>query len=174
MRRHAVHRTYVTQFKLAADDGTLPPAPPLSVASLNTHDMPPFAAFWQGLGIDDRLDLGLLTPQEAAVEHRRLARLRARVTSYLRRRGLLGTREKSPAAVVRALLEAMGRGRARIVLANLEDLWLETMPQNVPGTTGERVNWRRKARYSLEEMRQLEAVREPLLALNAARGGRRK
>ena len=36
---------------------------------------------------------------------------------------------------------------------NLEDLWLETEPQNVPGTWQERPNWQRKARLSLEEIR---------------------
>ena len=34
----------------------------------------------------------------------------------------------------------------------LEDLWLETERQNIPGTTDEHPNWRRPLRYSLEEI----------------------
>jgi 4-alpha-glucanotransferase len=41
---------------------------------------------------------------------------------------------------------------AEVVLVNLEDLWLEPRPQNVPGTYRERPNWRRKARFSVEEI----------------------
>jgi 4-alpha-glucanotransferase len=175
MRRHAVHRSYVGQFQLRPDrDDALPQAPALSVASLNTHDTPTFAAFWEGLGIDDRLDLGLLTPEDAAVEQRSLARLREAVVAYLRNRGLLRRGRTETADVLRALLVAMGRGPARLVLANLEDLWLEKSPQNVPGTTDERVNWRRKMRLSLGEVRQSNEVRETLQALRDSRRRRRK
>ena len=38
------------------------------------------------------------------------------------------------------------RTAAEFLLINLEDLWLEPAPQNVPGTWQERPNWQRKAR----------------------------
>lgn len=175
MRRHGVHRTYVAQFEVKPKrNEAVPPPRPLSVATLNTHDTPTFAAFWQGLGIDDRLDMGLLTKKEAAEEHKDRERLCKAVVTYLRREGLLGPREKSTQAVLQALLVAMGKSPARIVLANIEDLWGETKPQNVPGTTTERVNWRHRARLSLDEMRQLDEVMAPLIALDAARSRRRK
>jgi 4-alpha-glucanotransferase len=44
------------------------------------------------------------------------------------------------------------------MLVNLEDLWLEARPQNVPGTSTERPNWRRRARYSIPQL-----IREPAL-----------
>jgi 4-alpha-glucanotransferase len=43
------------------------------------------------------------------------------------------------------------------VLVNLEDLWHETKPQNVPGTSAERPNWRRRARYTIHQL-----MREPV------------
>jgi 4-alpha-glucanotransferase len=52
-----------------------------------------------------------------------------------------------------AVLEYLAASPARIVLVNLEDLWLETEPQNVPGTTTERPNWRRRARFGLDDIR---------------------
>jgi 4-alpha-glucanotransferase len=39
------------------------------------------------------------------------------------------------------------------VLVTLEDLWQEERSQNVPGTSTERPNWRRKARQTIEQLR---------------------
>ena len=65
------------------------------------------------------------------------------------RRALLAHLEvEDEAAVLRALLARMAAGDPDVVLANLEDLWAETLPQNVPGTGAEEPNWRRKARRS--------------------------
>jgi 4-alpha-glucanotransferase len=52
------------------------------------------------------------------------------------------------------------------VLANLEDLWQATEPQNVPGTWRERPNWRRKAAHALEELDRLPGLVEALRALD--------
>jgi hypothetical protein len=45
---------------------------------------------------------------------------------------------------------------------NVEDLWLERRPQNVPGTSRERPNWRRKTRFTLEKMLQNSGLRKML------------
>jgi 4-alpha-glucanotransferase len=174
MQKHSLHRTYVVQYEAApgAKD-PLPEPKQLSVAALNTHDMPPFAAYWQGLDTNDRLDLGLMTREQADDERSRMAKTRAAVVKELRRRKLLGGGEPTIEDAEKALLVALGKSRAHVVLANLEDLWCETQPQNVPGTTDERVNWRRKARYSLEQMQDLPQARETLGALNEVRRGGR-
>jgi 4-alpha-glucanotransferase len=54
----------------------------------------------------------------------------------------------------------MAEEPAELILVNLEDLWLETRPQNVPATWHDRPNWRRKARYSLEEFSRMDSIRE--------------
>ncbi|GIW70816.1 MAG: hypothetical protein KatS3mg102_0358 [Planctomycetota bacterium] len=56
------------------------------------------------------------------------------------------------------------------MLLNLEDLWLETRPQNVPGTGADCPNWRRRAQPALEQLGALPAAAE-LLALLARAGG---
>ena len=48
------------------------------------------------------------------------------------------------------------------VLVNLEDLWLEPGPQNVPGTGPERSNWRRRATHRLETFTAMPAVNDTL------------
>jgi 4-alpha-glucanotransferase len=55
------------------------------------------------------------------------------------------------------------------MLVNLEDLWLEPAPQNVPGTWHERPNWQRKARFSTEEIRGMNGLVEILKTIRDKR-----
>lgn len=71
-----------------------------------------------------------------------------------------------PGLALGRLLEALGRSPARQVQVNLEDLWLEPAPQNVPGTGAEAANWRRRFRRdgcddaALDRLHGLAAARE--------------
>jgi 4-alpha-glucanotransferase len=139
----------------------LTPVYPGCVAVLNTHDMPPFAAWWQGLDIEERVELGILTATIAEEERRKRRSMLDALVQALQRQGRL----RGPVelrAVLRASLAHLCEGAAQLVLTNLEDLWLETQSQNVPGTWRERPNWRLKARYSLETMNQMPEVLELL------------
>jgi 4-alpha-glucanotransferase len=84
------------------------------------------------------------------------------LVAFLRRNGRLGEEPPDARSVLRACLAHLAGSGARIVLANLEDLWLETEPQNVPSTSGECANWRKKARYSLERFGDMPAVVQAL------------
>ena len=66
LAKHRIHGMHVSQFCVTADpQRALQEAAHDDVASLNTHDTPTFAGFWQGKDIEDRLALGLLSPAEA-------------------------------------------------------------------------------------------------------------
>ena len=191
MRRHGLQRMYVAYFQCTPGrhptaGGRVPlrPVAANTLASINTHDLPPFASFWQGLDILDRQGLGLLSEAAAHKELAARKHLQETLLSFLRHRGLLGHEvttglgasdlvEKKPAEVTLAALNSiltfLAASSAHIMLVNLEDLWLETQPQNVPGTSQERPNWRRKARYSLEELSQLPEVVEVLREVNRLR-----
>lgn len=138
MARHRLRRMYVVPFELDRKRGELAPEPPGSVASLGTHDMPPFRAY---------------------VEQRGTAAVLARA---------VGASTSAPYPLLRASLERLSEGPARLVLVSLEDLWLEREPQNRPGTPGSE-NWRRKARFSLEEMDGVEGLTDALAAVDRAR-----
>ena len=73
--------------------------------------------------------------------------------------------------ILRAVLGFLSRSPAYIVLINLEDLWLETHAQNIPSTTTEHPNWRRKARYGFESCCQMPRVMSILEVLHALRPG---
>ena len=53
-------------------------------------------------------------------------------------------------------------------MINLEDLWWEREPQNVPGTTGQG-NWRRRARYGIDELDDVPGLPERLRRIAALR-----
>ncbi len=164
MSRHGLSRMYVLNFELTADpDSAINPVPPGTVASLNTHDIPPFAAFWQGLDINKYLELGFL--DEAGAGSARISRQATKkaLVAFLKRHGWLGQSGSVDAAsVLKACLAYLGGSDASMVLVNLEDLWLEEQPQNIPGTSDEYHNWQRKARYSFEEFRAMPLVLETL------------
>ena len=73
-----------------------------------------------------------------------------------------------------ALLKGLAEAPSAISLVTLEDLWLEVQSQNVPGTSGERVNWKRKAKYSLEEIFASPEFKEILEGLQKSREWARK
>jgi 4-alpha-glucanotransferase len=168
MARHHLHRMYVAQYEIRpAAPVALQPVAAHVVASLNTHDMPPFAAFWQGLDIADQVALGFLSQEDAYHEQQQRQVHTETLPAFLRQQGWLT--DTDPEGVVRAFLAFLSASPAQIVLVNLEDLWLETQPQNVPGTYNERPNWQRKAHYSLETLRQMPQVLTTLHTVNARR-----
>jgi 4-alpha-glucanotransferase len=171
MARHGVQRMYVQEYELDSEgQGRVQPIPAGSVASLNTHDMPTFAAFWQGLDIPERLQLGLLTEEAARQEAEKRRAIRENVLAFLKRSGLC--RGEEIADVLRGLLGYLSTGPDRLVLVNVEDLWQETRPQNTPGTWHERPNWRRKTKYPFETWSQLPEVLQAVEEINRLVRGR--
>ncbi|MFC1707319.1 4-alpha-glucanotransferase [Planctomycetota bacterium] len=160
MTKRDIHRMYVAQFDVKPDPHhALGEAPERSLASLNTHDTPTFSGYWQGLDIDDRLDLGLYDEAAANQEREGREALKKALASFLC--GHQGVPdEHSPEKVLRALLRHLAAQPAPYVLVNLEDLWLESSPQNVPGTCSERPNWLRRARHAFESFSKHPAVLE--------------
>ncbi len=167
MARHNLQKMYLMQYALRPDpQRPMKPIPPGSVASLNSHDTPLFAAFWRGLDIEDRLDLGFLDSGGARKEQRRRGAVRRALVTYLRGRGEKDVRQTETRSILEACLARLRSSRAALVLVNLEDLWLETRPQNTPGSGKRRTNWQRKLRYRLEEISRKPPVIETPKRLN--------
>jgi 4-alpha-glucanotransferase len=144
MARHGLRRMHVVQY----EQKLTPPARE-SVASVNTHDMPTFAGFWRAKDVDDRLAQRLLDDEHAATERDAREQLRDEFTRQLKARDLLHHDTGDTTSVLQALLAFLAASDAEVVLVNLEDLWLEPEPQNVPGVP-ER-SWRQKLRMTLEQ-----------------------
>lgn len=145
MNQHGLLRMYVGQFSISDQEPGLAAPPSDALVALNTHDMPPFAAFLRGLDIEDRVALGALTAEGARHEHEERQR---QVTAL--RKGFAP--EGDDLALLRGILQWLARTPAPFLLVALEDLWLETAPQNVPGTFLERPNWRRRMAHGLDSL----------------------
>jgi len=104
----------------------------------------PFRAFIDGKDIDARLKLGFISAKEASIERKERRRVRQ------------AFRKAFGQDIFQGCVRFLEKSRASIVLHNLEDLWGETNAQNIPSTTTEHANWRRRMRYSMERLRRLK------------------
>jgi 4-alpha-glucanotransferase len=146
LRRHRWREIYVLQFRLTGNrERPLDPVPASAVASFNTHDTPTYAGFRLGRDLDDRVEAGFLDREKA----RKLAEERASAVAALDAFAGVsdGISRESFLAWLRLLLES----DADLVAINVEDLWLEENPQNIPGRVAP-TNWSRKLRYSLSSL----------------------
>ena len=158
MDARGVRRSFVIQTEVRPGrSDPIPPQPAGSVAGLNTHDMPTFAAFWAGRDIDEREQEGAIDAAGAGRERRARERLRRATVAQLRRRGLLRGRAETR-EVLAACLALMAEGPCGIVLPALEDLWLAPQAQNRPGSRPAGHNWRRKLRHPVERARSMREV----------------
>ena len=167
MEQHGIHRMYVVQYEVKP--AARPVGKPVvdSVASINTHDMPTFAGFWNEKDVDDRVEQQLLDEDGAAEERTRRERVRRALIKFLKARRLLPKETTDAQTVLRSLLRFLGSSDAEIVLVNLEDLWLEEQPQNMPGVPDR--SWRHRMRLSLQQMQSDPAVTGSLAELAEAR-----
>ena len=170
MKEHGIRRMSVGQFEFRnRPRSPLRPVAANSVASLNTHDMRPFAAFWKQLDIDDQVDLGLLTRGDSAQDRSRREAVKQALRRHFFAEGQSKNNKDEILPMVKALLGKQAASRAEFLMINLEDLWAETEPQNTPGTVDERPNWRRRARYDLDTIKRMRSVARLLRKLDRLR-----
>ncbi len=173
MQRHGLSRLYIGQFSLPQHEGGEIIAPKSRVvASLNTHDMPTFSGYCSGADIDVRREMGLIDDQETAEEHTERQKSRGWLASYLQSKGLLAADKADDVSALMAAFHAyLAASDAQWIILNLEDLWLEDRPQNVPGTHLERPNWRRRMSRPIEDVIADADLTAILDAINHSRKG---
>lgn len=140
----------------------------LSMTSFSNHDFPTLAGFWDGEDFRWREALGIGdNPETLAWEKSQREQDKSNFLSLLNWPGE-GTPPMS-ATLMAALQAYLARSPALAFAVQLDDLLLEPLQANVPGTTDEQPNWRRRTRLSLEEIALDEDVCNILEAVNAAR-----
>lgn len=60
--------------------------------------------------------------------------------------------------IFKALLRYLASTPAELLLINIEDLWQETLAQNIPSSGFQYKNWRHRMKKSLEEVFQDKAL----------------
>jgi 4-alpha-glucanotransferase len=147
------------------ENGFIPPAryPALSLAVAGNHDLPTLHGWWEArdLALKDRLNL-FPTPEEATRIREERESDHKQMAVALRREGLLAEgQEIDVETLISAAHTFLARSQAIIAMAQIDDLTDEAEPVNVPTTSDEHPNWRRRLSLSLDKLAihpRLEAV----------------
>ena len=167
LRRRRILSSRVLYFE--REDGRFRPAAeyePVSLATANTHDMPPLAGFWSGRDIELRREAGELEGEEA-VQRARVERERMKqgMLERLAADGVLPAPvEPATGAELRGAIHGfLRRTPAAMVGLNLDDLVGETDPVNLPGVPFDRYpSWTRKLATAVEALAGDPEVRAAL------------
>ena len=161
--RHRIWGMYLAMFQ-ASDGPDVAPPTAADMALIGSHDTPTFAGWLKGNDIPDRVRHGLLAePGAPAVAEERSSAVRWLAAH-------VGSTVEDPRAFLIALLEWLGRSKSPLVVPWLEDLWLEEVAVNLPGTpSSARPNWQRPMGRLLDEIMTDPDVDELLRRLDRAR-----
>ena len=128
--------------------------PPLALAVTGSHDLPTLRGWWSGADLELKERLGLF-PEAGAAERQRAARQsdKAALLQALRDEGLLDAQgEVELDEVVYAAHAFLGRSASALVMVQLDDLTDEVEQVNVPATSEQHPNWRRRLSLTLHEL----------------------
>jgi 4-alpha-glucanotransferase len=138
-----------------------------ALVSSTTHDLPTLAGFWAGCDIEARRAAGVLS-DPALYERQKAERIdeKRRMIEALVRDGFLPAEFPREACtwteltgeMHNAIIGYLASTPSALMLLNEEDLTKETEQQNVPGTTWQYPNWRRKMKYTIEDLQQSPEV----------------
>ncbi|MBM3795093.1 MAG: 4-alpha-glucanotransferase [Acidobacteria bacterium] len=142
--------------------------PPQALVSSTTHDLPTLAGFWAGHDIEVRRSLGLIA-DDAGYQSWQASRRdeKRRMLERLIEQNLLPADYPISAAdgpelsgeIHNAIIGFLARTPSMLMTLNQEDLTKELDQQNMPGTTWQYPNWRRKMRYSVAALRTNQQAR---------------
>ncbi len=128
--------------------------PERALAAVTTHDLPTIAGLWTDSDLKAQRRLGL-SPNEAGT-----AAIKARVKRLTKATAKM----PRPDVIVRGH-DALGRARARIVTATLDDAMAVAERPNMPATTDEWPNWRLSLPQPIESLQHSRLARRIARAL---------
>ena len=141
--------------------------PSQALVSSTTHDLPTLAGYWAGRDIQARRAAGLLRND---TDHERLWKEREadkqRILDLLFQLQLVPAGYHRRASDITELSGELHNGivgflvstPSMLMTLNQEDLTKEPEQQNLPATVDQYPNWRRKMKYSLEDLWQKDAM----------------
>jgi len=139
------------------EDGVfLPPSayPELALAVIGSHDLPTLRGWWQSRDLEIKQALGLF-PDEEEAGKQQAARGTDRETlvRVLREAKLLPMQGTPDVETLSQAAHAfLAQTPSVLAMAQLDDLTDEADPVNVPATSDEHPNWRRRHSLTLEEL----------------------
>jgi 4-alpha-glucanotransferase len=154
-------------FEQDEKDGFISPDsyPALAVAVAGSHDLPTLRSWLVGADIELKQQLTLYPSEDEVTLQRSLRSFqRAAVLKALE------LSHSPPAEQFSiAIHRFLGRTRSILAMAQLDDLLDEREPVNVPSTSTEHPNWRRKYSLAVEDFLESETARKPIEAIRSER-----
>jgi 4-alpha-glucanotransferase len=134
----------------------LPPEdyPSHAVAVLGSHDLPTLRGWWEERDIELKERLGLYPqPSETKGQHEMRQHEKAQFLATLAQQKLL-TEDEEPnvPSLSQAAHAFLARTTSLLAMAQIDDLTDEADPVNIPATSDEHPNWRRRLSVTLEEL----------------------
>ncbi len=155
MSKHHLLRMWIAQFAMTHDSKTtFETIEPDMIAGMNTHDLFPFEAYIKGHDLEQMEKYKLIS----TADKKRISAERSFLSKW--------NEFENPYFSV---LEGLAKSSALSVIINMEDLWSETLPQNIPGTVNEYPNWRRKFSQPIENWTTNHNIRRAFSLLNEYR-----
>src|SRR6185437_5160604 len=147
--------------------------PRRALVAWSTHDLPTFAGWWRGDDLAARERLGLLDAGTAAKEREERRHARAGLVAALRREGLVGDSPDPGGPLTDEIAVGVqayaARSPAAVMVVQMEDVLQVAEQANLPGTTDQHPNWRRKLALPVEAWARDPHVRRVTRTLAAIR-----
>ena len=143
--------------------------PVQALVTASTHDLPTVLGFWQGRDLRARSELGLFpSPEVEQTQFQAREQDKIRLLEALKKAGITAPQE--PSELNQAIQLYVARSPAQLMLVQLEDAFNITEQANLPGTTDQYPNWRRRLPASVEEWPSDRRLQKLAELLNAERG----
>jgi 4-alpha-glucanotransferase len=170
LQEHRIAGMHVGVFDIAArPEEPLQPRPG-SMAFVDTHDTATLAGWLRASDIEVRSRLGFLDDSHASAERNKRQVVKRQLIARLVGANLLDPASTDdPTKVHAAVLDELGRSAAGLVSVNVEDLWGEADPQNIPGTDSGHANFSRRLAFTLAEIEDSPDMTDPLRHLDHVR-----
>lgn len=152
--------------------------PECALVAISTHDLAPLAGWWTSEDIRQRFQLGII-PSAEVFEEQLLERTqdRRRLILALQREGFLADEDTTAilaenvlsSRVVEAIHGFLAKAPSVVMIVHLEDPLGVVDQINMPGTTDEQPNWRRKMPVDVSAISKHEAILNLTRALSRER-----
>jgi 4-alpha-glucanotransferase len=163
MQKCEIQSYRVFFFEKAGDEFYFPPEhyPREALACVSIHDLHTLAGWWSGHDIAVREKIGMMAETELPDARAHRAHQRRRALGLLAEKGLMPAEmapvlngadapEELPQSLAVAFHRLIARTPSRLVVVQAEELTGATDQVNIPGTTHEHPNWRRRLAIDLE------------------------
>jgi 4-alpha-glucanotransferase len=146
--------------------------PSLAVAVLGSHDLPTLRGWWEERDIELKERLGLYpTPEETERQREMRQREKAQFLATLRQQKLLyEDEEPNSSNLARAAHVFLARTNSCLAVTQIDDMTDEVDPINIPATSDEHPNWRRRLSVTLEELASRPQFNDIAKILSRERG----